>query len=463
MDHRYYRVILNWEDLQDNNQKKTGNNLPSLDSPRSQELLGQKLPGQKPLSQKLLGQKLLEQKFAMDCGIIIIKIGSSLLLDDYGAVNKDFLANLGEDILFLQAMGKRVILVSSGSVALGRGIFFNHILSKQQLAEGKNSQHIQHSQRSQNLANNNARRMRLEEKQAASACGQVALINAYTEIFGIKNIRIAQILITASDFDMRKTYLNINSTLNTLLASGIVPIINENDTTATEELRMGENDGLAARVASMCEASLMFLLSDVDGLYDKNPNIHKDARHIPVVKKITKNIKATAGGSHSVFGSGGMGSKIAAIEIAFLGGCSTIITRGVDGDKLPISPLLKGHKQFSIFVADSSNIHNKKRRWLAGRYKAKGKIFIDKGAEKALLAGGSLLPVGVKQIEGNFLRGDVVAICLMATGGKIATGLVEYSSAEAEKIIGKTSDEIIPILGYQARSFLIHRDNMMLN
>ena len=135
--------------------------------------------------------------------------------------------------------------------------------------------------------------MRLEEKQAASAWGR--LINAYTEIFGTKNIRIAQILITASDFDMRKTYLNINSTLNTLLASGIVPIINENDTTATEELRMGENDGLVARVASMCEASLMFLLSDVDGLYDKNPNIHKDARHIPVVKKITKNIKATAG------------------------------------------------------------------------------------------------------------------------------------------------------------------------
>jgi glutamate 5-kinase len=360
---------------------------------------------------------------------IIVKVGSRLLVNtDTGALNTEWLTSLVADLAALKEEGKEVLLVSSGAVALGR--------------------------RALGLKHGG---LRLEESQAAAAVGQVRLAQAYVEAFQAHGLTAAQILLTLEDSEGRRRYLNARETLRTLLALGAVPVINENDTVATAEIRFGDNDRLAARVAGMVEADCLILLSDIDGLYTANPQRDLSAQHIPEVRTITPEIEAMARGPVSGISRGGMESKIAAAKIATAGGASVLIA---NGHLLHPLRAIDSPGKRTLFVPRVSPAAARKR-WIAGGLSAQATVVIDAGAERALLSGKSLLPAGVTAIEGRFERGDVV-IVTNASGRELARGLVAYNVEEARLLVGRRTVEIETILGYRGRDEMIHRDDLAL-
>ena len=359
---------------------------------------------------------------------VVVKIGSALLVDGAtGTVKAAWLDALVADLAALRARGAEVIAVSSGAIALGR--------------------------RTLGFANGD---LRLEEKQAAAAVGQIALAQAWSEAFRARKIVAAQVLVTLKDTEERRRYLNARATLTTLLQQGAVPVINENDTVATSEIRYGDNDRLAARVASMMSADCLVLLSDIDGLYTALPGT-PDARLIPEVTEITPEIEAMAGRPVSGVGSGGMITKIEAGKIALAAGCNMVI-----GSGHALNPLrrIEEGAASTWFVASASPLASRKR-WIAGTLVPMGRLIVDQGAAKALGSGKSLLPAGVKRIEGAFARGDAVSI-VSEGGSEIARGLVAYDAAEAARIAGRRTGDIEVILGFRGRDEMVHRDDMVM-
>jgi glutamate 5-kinase len=360
--------------------------------------------------------------------LIVLKVGSALLVDaETGALRSEWLSALCSDIAALVQEGHSVIVVSSGAIALGRGAL--------KLKTGA---------------------LKLEESQAAASVGQVRLAQSYAENFAAENIVAAQILLTLGDTEERGRYLNARATLKTLLELGAIPVINENDTVATAEIRYGDNDRLAARVASMMGADMLVLLSDVDGLYTADPIRNRDAEHIAEIVAITPAIESMAGESVSGFGRGGMASKIAAAKIATAAGCEVLIANGrVDAIKA-----MRNGARCTRFRASSTPTAARKR-WIAGVLKPEGVLVIDEGAAKALGEGKSLLPAGIRQIDGRFQRGDAVLV-RDQEGREIARGLAAYGAADAERIAGRRTVEIEAILGYRGRDEMIHRDDLAL-
>ena len=359
---------------------------------------------------------------------LVIKVGSSLLIDAKGQVNREWLKGLARDIAVLQNNGHEVLVVSSGAIAIGSTIL-----------------------------DINKRRAKLEDLQAAAAAGQIQLVNAYQNAFAEHDMNTAQILLTPEDTENRRRFLNARGTLARLLERSVVPIINENDTVATEEIRYGDNDRLAARVAQLVLADALILLSDVDGLYTEDPGKNEDAAHIPEVRSITDEIVQMASETRSDVGSGGMATKVQAARIATHAGCSTIVTSGVI--TRPLEALAAGGR-CTVFRAEGTPAAARKQ-WLAGVLEVRGELRLDVGAARALLDGNSLLPVGVVEVIGNFRRGDVVTL-VDAAGKELGRGLAEYSDDEATRIIGCHSEKIEERLGFRGRSVMIHRDQLVL-
>ncbi|MGD9737892.1 MAG: glutamate 5-kinase [Bauldia sp.] len=360
---------------------------------------------------------------------IVVKIGSALLVDrGSGTLRRDWLASVAADLGGLAAGGRDILVVSSGAIALGRNVLG--------LPKGP---------------------LRLEEGQAAAAVGQIALARAWTEMLGAKKLTAGQILLTLADTEQRRRYLNARSTISTLLRLKAVPVINENDTVATAEIRFGDNDRLAARVASMMTADLLVLLSDIDGLYTAPPSQDPDAAFIPVVERITPEIEAMAGGAGSELSKGGMQTKIMAGQIANAAGTTMVIASGHRDH--PLAAISAGER-CTWFLADQKPATARKN-WISGHVEVRGAIVVDAGAVKALRAGKSLLPAGVRRVDGSFERGDPVRI-LGPDDAEIGRGLVAYDLADAIRIIGRNSSEIESILGYAGRAEMIHRDDMVI-
>ena len=364
-----------------------------------------------------------------DARRLVVKIGSTLLVDEtHRRLRHRWLDALSDDLAALRARGAEVIVVSSGAIALGRHQLGLH-----------------------------RRTMRLEESQAAAATGQIELAHAYRETLARHDIAVAQILLTLEDTEERRRHLNARSTLATLLRLGPLPIINENDTVATSTIRVGDNDRLAARVAAMMNADVLVLLSDIDGLYTRDPRRHPDAVFVPLVSSITPDIEAMAGQAPPGYSSGGMVTKLAAARIAVSGGCKMVIADGRRDN--PLAAVASGER-CTWFLADIEPLTARKR-WIAGSLKPMGSVVVDAGAVAALGRGKSLLPAGVMQIEGAFERGD--AVLVKDDGGReVARGLIAYSAADASQILGHKSREIEALLGYRGREELIHRDDLVL-
>src|SRR6187549_3125601 len=358
---------------------------------------------------------------------IVVKVGSALLIHN-GQVNRPWLETLVDDLLRLRARKQEVMLVSSGAIALGR--------RELKLPAGP---------------------LKLEESQAAAAVGQIALAHIYKELFAAAGVTVAQILLTLEDSERRRRYLNARATLSELIGLGALPVINENDTVATTEIRYGDNDRLAARVAQMTSADCLLLLSDVSGLYTADPNRDPTAKLIPEVREITPEIEAMGGGSASAVGSGGMATKIAAAKIATSAGCAMAIAAGA-----PLHPVarLEEGADCSWFLP-SSNPENARKQWIAGALKPTGAVTIDTGAMQALRSGKSLLPAGVVAVSGRFARGDTVSV-LDRDGTEIARGLIAYSDRDAARIVGKRSADIEALLGFRGRDEIIHRDDLVM-
>ncbi len=364
-----------------------------------------------------------------DARRLVIKVGSALLADkERGIVRRQWLDGLIDDVVRMRRRGQEVIIVSSGAIAIGR----RHL----GLKDGE---------------------MRLEEKQAAAATGMVRLAHAYQESLAREGFTVAQVLLTLEDSENRRRYLNARNTLETLLQLGAVPLINENDTVATDEIRFGDNDRLAARVAAMVTADTLVLLSDVDGLHTADPRHDPTATRVPQVYDITPEIEAMAGGVGTALGSGGMVTKIAAARIALGAGCRMVLGDGT-GNR-PLSHLEDGAP--CTWFLPRANPITARKRWIAGALKAAGRVTIDDGALKALKGGRSLLPVGVVAIAGRFERGDAVVI-LDARGREVARGLSAYSAADATLIKGHKSTDIEILLGYRGRGEMIHRDDLVM-
>jgi glutamate 5-kinase len=359
---------------------------------------------------------------------LVVKIGSALLTDASGNVNQRWLSGIAADVAALREAGSEVLIVSSGAIAIGC-----------------------------RLLGIRRQRARLEMLQAAAAAGQVQLVRAYQEALSVHGIAVAQVLLTLDDTENRRRFLNAKGTLQTLVERGVVPVINENDTTATDEIRYGDNDRLAARVAQMVMADGLLLLSDVDGLYTRDPRTDAEASHIPEVNRVSDELLAIAGGSRSTNGSGGMATKLQAARIATHAGCSTVIASGVAMQ--PIGALAGGAR-CTVFHAHGTPAAVRKQ-WLAGALQVQGSLQLDAGAVTALAAGSSLLPVGVVRVAGTFSRGDPVLL-LNVDGKELGRGLVAYESAEAAAIAGCRSDEIESRLGYRGRSVMIHRNDLVL-
>ncbi|MCF3594198.1 glutamate 5-kinase [Rhodobacteraceae bacterium LMO-12] len=359
---------------------------------------------------------------------LVIKIGSALLVDrTTGGLRSDWLHALAEDVVWLKSRGQDVVLVSSGSIALGRGVL------KLPMTE-----------------------LALEQSQAAAAVGQIRLARAYEEALAPHGITTAQILVTLEDSTDRRRYLNSRATMEQLLALGVVPIVNENDTVATDEIRYGDNDRLAAQVAVTVGADVLVLLSDIDGFYSANPSQDASALRYDVIDEITPNIEAMAGDAGSGLSKGGMITKLMAAKTATSAGCAMAITEGAR--LRPLKALDEGAN--ATWFTAKLDPHTARKRWIAAM-KPKGAITVDNGAVAALLRGNSLLPAGVSVVTGSFERGAPVAI-LNTEGHKIGQGLCSYTSVEAAAIKGQKSDRIEPILGYPGRAALIHRDDMAL-
>jgi glutamate 5-kinase len=361
---------------------------------------------------------------------IVVKIGSSLLVDRAaGRIDAAWLDSLAGDVAGLAKAGKQVMLVSSGAIALGRRVLG--------LPRGV---------------------LELEKSQAAAAVGQISLAGAYQAVLKAHGLTAAQILLTLGDTEERRRYLNARQTIATLLAHGAIPVVNENDTVATSEIRYGDNDRLSARVASMMSADCLVLLSDVDGLYTAPPGSGTQARRLDEVRAITPAIEAMAGAAGTELSRGGMVTKVEAGKIALSSGTNMVIASG----KImhPLRALSEG-APCTWFLAHSDPVTARKR-WIAGQLEPKGSVEIDTGAERALLSGKSLLPAGVKRVEGAFERGDAVII-RAADGRELGRGLIAYACADAARIIGKRSGEIAAILGHAGRTELVHRDDMVLS
>lgn len=364
---------------------------------------------------------------------IVVKVGSALLVDQTtGKLHEPWLKALAQDIAALHGQGKEIVIVSSGSIALGR--------NKLNLSRDVSPTSIP-----------------LEAKQAAASVGQIALMQSYYGAFKSFDITIGQILLTPADTENRRAHLNARSTLSKLLEERIIPIINENDSVATAEIRFGDNDRLSARVAQMTEADLLIQLSTTDGLYTGDPREDKKARHIPYVEKLDSEHMDMAGDAVPGLSTGGMITKLEAAKLAMSAGTSMIITKGVNDH--PLQALMDGGK-CTIFEAHDAPAPSRKR-WIATHVKPSGSVTIDEGALKALKSGKSLLPAGVKYISGSFVRGDAVKV-LNLDGQQVGVGLSAYDNGEALQIIGKNSKEIQSILGYAGRDELIHRDDLVL-
>ena len=359
---------------------------------------------------------------------LVVKIGSALLVDSVGAVRRSWLEALADDVAALTAKGVEVILVSSGAIAVGR--------RRLKLADGT---------------------LRLEEKQAAAATGQIRLAHAYQEALARHDLTVAQVLLTLEDTEARRRHLNARATLQTLLKLGVVPVINENDTVATAEIRFGDNDRLAARVAAMIGADTLVLLSDIDGLYTADPKRDASARLVPEVARLTPEIEAMAGEALPGYSSGGMVTKIAAAKIAVAAGCRMAIASGHQPHAL--KTLAEGGRG-TWFLAEVEP-KTARKRWIAGSLKARGSVTVDAGALMALLSGKSLLPAGVRQVEGTFERGDLILV-KAPDGRLVARGLSAYGATDAERLMGRKSREIETLLGYRGRDELIHRDDLVM-
>lgn len=361
---------------------------------------------------------------------IVVKIGSALLADrTTGTLKSQWLASLIEDVASLRKAGRQVVLVSSGAVALGR--------YKLGLPKGT---------------------LELEQSQAAAAVGQISLAAAYQALAGEHGMTVAQILLTLGDTEQRRRYLNARHTIETLLELGAIPVVNENDTVATAEIKYGDNDRLSARVASMVSADCLVLLSDIDGLYTAPPHADRKARHIPIVTEITPEIEAMAGAPGTEFSKGGMKTKIEAGKIALGAGTHMVIAAG--NLMNPLRAIGEG-STVTWFLAKQDPVTAKKR-WIAGQLEPRGVLHIDTGAEKALFSGSSLLPAGVTRVEGTFDRGDAIII-RSADGRELGRGLVAYTNKDADRIVGKRSADIEAILGYNGGDELVHRDDMALS
>ncbi|MCH8944037.1 MAG: glutamate 5-kinase [Proteobacteria bacterium] len=359
---------------------------------------------------------------------LVVKVGSSLLVDDHGRLNRDWLAGLCDDIANLNRQDHEILVVSSGAIAIGSSIL-----------------------------GINKRRARLEDLQAAAAAGQVQLVHAYQEALGRHDITAAQVLLTLDDTENRRRFLNARGTLGKLLERSVVPIINENDTVATEEIRYGDNDRLAARIAQLVMADALILLSDVDGFYTADPAADENAQHIPAVGKISAEMMAMAGATRSDVGTGGMVTKLQAARIATHAGCATVIASGAI--QRPLRALGAGAR-CTVFAAAGTPAAARKQ-WLAGVHDVKGELRLDDGAVNALSGGSSLLPVGVIAVAGKFRRGDVVRL-IDNNGAEIGRGLAEYSDDEALQLVGCQSDEIEATLGYRGRTVMVHVNELVL-
>ena len=360
---------------------------------------------------------------------IVVKVGSSLLVDaKAGRLKETWLASLADDIARLHKEKRDIIVVSSGAIALGRSVL--------KLAPGA---------------------LKLEDSQAAAAVGQIALARTWSEVLGRHGITASQILVTLDDTEERRRYLNARSTIDKLLEWRSVPVINENDTVATSEIRYGDNDRLAARVATMASADLLVLLSDIDGLYDAPPHLDAKAKHIALVPRITAEIEAMAGEAASDHARGGMRTKIEAGKIATTAGTHMVISSGhIDH---PLKAIETGAR--ATWFLTPGNPVTSRKKWIAGSLEPKGTLTIDAGAATALRRGKSLLPAGVIRVNGDFGRGDAVVI-RGPDGAEIGRGLVAYDAEDAAKIVRKSSGDIVLILGIEGRAEMVHRDDMVL-
>ena len=360
---------------------------------------------------------------------VVIKIGSSLLIDkETGKLQKKWLESLALDINNFVALGKEVLLVSSGSIALG----------KKQLNLGKN--------------------LSLDEKQAAAAIGQINLAHAWKESLSSYDLNVAQILLAPDDTETRRKHLNARATLMKLIQLNVIPVINENDTVATEEIRFGDNDRLASRVAQMCSADLLILLSDINGLYSSDPNKNKDALFIEKIDNITDEIEHMAGPPYSSVSSGGMITKIEAAKIANNAGCHMIICDGRDSN--PLQKLQKENQKFSWFEATNKPM-NARKQWISGALQVKGYIIIDKGASKAVINGNSVLSAGIVATDGIYEKGDLIKV-LDEKNNIIGKGLIHFNHKEVDLIKGFKSENIESILGYRGKDEVVHRDDFVV-
>lgn len=360
---------------------------------------------------------------------IVIKIGSSLLVDTQsGALKEAWLNSLADDLKALADKGSEIVLVSSGAIAMGRV-----------------------------MLGMEARPAKLEDAQASAAVGQIALGRAYAQALGTRDLVAGQVLLTLSDTEARRRYLNARATIGTLLARGAIPVVNENDTVATNEIRYGDNDRLAARVATMIGADLLVLLSDIDGLYTAPPLTNPDAEHIGVVETLTAQVEAMAGGEGSNLSRGGMKTKIDAAKMAIGAGAAMVIASGKGMN--PLRAIDQGER--CTWFAPDGNPATARKRWIAGSLDPHGDLIIDAGAARALEAGKSLLPAGISRVSGTFERGDAVRIVCL-DGSEVARGLVAYDSSDAQKIAGRKSSDIEALLGYAGRNAMVHRDDMAL-
>jgi glutamate 5-kinase len=364
-----------------------------------------------------------------NCPRLVVKVGSALLVTPDGQPRREWLASLVADIAVRVAAGQQIVIVSSGAIALGA--------RRLGLAKGG--------------------RASLEDAQAAAATGQIALSSIWAELLGAHGLTAAQLLVTLDDLEDRRRYLNVSATLGRLLKLGVVPVVNENDSVATEEIRFGDNDRLAARVGAAARAGGVVLLSDIDGLYDSNPHSNPDARLIPHVAQIDATIAGMADAkSSSGMGSGGMVSKVEAARIATGAGANLAIATGrID------HPLARFGDTGHGTVFTTAGGASARKAWLSGGLTDRGSIRIDDGAAHALATGRSLLPAGAIGVEGDFVRGDLVRI-VDASGRVVARGLAEYDAADAARIVGRRSDELSELLGYAPRSALVHRNHMAL-
>jgi glutamate 5-kinase len=363
---------------------------------------------------------------------LTLKVGSALMVASDGTADEAWMQGLAQDVAALMGAGKKVMIVSSGAVGLGR-----HYLGLK------------------------TKKLTLDQKQAAAAAGQPILMRAWDTVFAAQGLKVAQVLLTREDTEKRHRWLNARETVDTLLNLGVVPIVNENDTVATEEIRYGDNDRLAARAAQLMRAECLVLLSDVDGLYTADPRKDKTARHISVVDALTPEIEAMAGGANTAagFGTGGMATKLAAAKIAGSAGCSTLIAHG--GVVRPLLSLGPDGGAKHTLIKPQSNLSAAYKAWIAGTVEPAGHVRVDEGAVRALKSGKSLLPSGITAVDGVFEKGDSIAI-LSPEGIEVARGISAYGTDEIALIKGQSSKQIEALLGYSSGDEVIHRDDLVM-